>query len=156
MMNSAAVMGACELYECFFSGKAGRLQTAPANMVGTALVGATSRNALGRILRLVVARFPAVLAIVLPVLRQADAEVGMAERAVFEASASIFGLVTDHASKLFVGHRLTISRCVLNLSSSSSILSHPKTKINIRQGREAGTRAFIIGFGETGHDPHPC
>jgi len=112
-------------------------------------------NLLGHVLRLVVARFAAVLAIVLPVLRQSDAEVGMAERAVLEASASIFGLVTDHASELFVGHRLTASSCVLNLSSSSSIVSYPKTKINIRETAEAGPHASIIGSGETGHDPHP-
>jgi hypothetical protein len=70
----------------------------------------------------------------------------MAERAVFEARASIFGLVTDHASELFVGHRLTVSSCVLNLSSSISILSYPKTKINIRQPAEAVTHASIRRF----------
>ena len=59
------------------------------------------------ILGLVIADFPAVGAVILPVGGEANRVLPMAEGAILNASAFAFGLVTNEATKFLVGHHKT-------------------------------------------------
>jgi hypothetical protein len=61
------------------------------------------------ILGLVVARFPAVNAIVLAVFRKANAKVRVAESAILVAGAALLRLIANDAMKFLPDHRVTAS-----------------------------------------------
>jgi len=83
------------------------------------------------ILRFVIAGFPAIRAIVLPVLGQPGPVVGVAERAVFRASAALLRLVTDCTFEFYPSHRFTASVVGDKFCSLPfSILRQPNPKSN--------------------------
>jgi hypothetical protein len=84
---------------------------------------------LNLVLAPVIASFPAVDAIKLPVLAETDTGIRVAKGTVTIAGAGLLGVITDNASELSVEHRLNASPCH-PAYLAFVILGHPTWKIN--------------------------
>ena len=95
------------------------------------------------VLALVIARFPAVGAIELPVLAETDTEVRVAKGTVMIAVTAYLRLIAHNAAKLSVGHGLNASSCRPR-NHALVILGHHAWKINRSRSHEPIAAIFVL------------